>query len=282
MVRVPRAVIDTLHTLVAQYFREVDAAGLTFLKSDFEEHLAAAVTYARALHPLGDEVVTEDPPPMYRFWWNQSINSDLHGALFDLDDVTPEAVVATLVVTEGWEVVDVVVGRRSIEPHLYNDSSDLPDALGPDVHAGSTWFWMDCSFRVVAEGGWLDDRARRRATFAAIGSILPRYRDLSFVEIGRGSARRLARALFAGPPGRHYAGDHDTRASALVTALGPRTRAFANRDLSAEQLDDPFAHGEVVDLGSRDQCAGGHFLALIVSDGRRLLFIDALWNIWSE
>jgi hypothetical protein len=178
------------------------------------------------------------------------------------------------------QIVDASCGRRAAAPRMYNHlPHDFPEALKGPPGATELISWYDHVFGVVEEAGWLLDPGKRSRVFAA---IQPCYEQLSFVEIDRESAHRLACFLLAGPGRRATFEARDQEAQALLSLLGPGSQFFSNRDLGEDELRDPFAHGEKIDLGTDGCCAGGSFLVLLVTNGRHVAQLDQLWDTWSE
>jgi hypothetical protein len=283
-VRVSRAAIDAMRALIEEHLRREYAwpGGASFEdteihESDFADFLHAALEYACAAHPLLDRrgaaldvvEIARDPTSI-----------ELFSALLDLEPRTPEACIAALVKVVPLDILDAGSGRRAAAPRLYPSvPHDWPDVLGVSVGEREHDVWSENVFGVVTEPGWLHDRTRRAEVFAAVD---PLYRELSFLETDRKTAHRLACFLLAGADNRAAFKSFERQASALVSLFGAGTRVFSNREFERDELRDPFAHGEPVDLGTHHQCAGASLLALLVSDGGRVARLEALWDRWTE
>lgn len=284
MVRISRAAIDALRLLIEDHLRREYAwpGGDSFNEieldeSDFVEFLYAAIEYVRDAYPLiGRRGAVVDSDEIAR---NPS-TIDLFTALLHLEPRTVDACLAAVIKVVPIEIVDASPARRLAPPRVYRHfPRDWPDVLGSWVGARDYDAWFDHIFGVVAEAGWIRRRDDRNKVFVAID---PTYAQMSFVELDRETALRLARFLLAGAENRGAFKAYDAQARALISLFGPDSELFSNRDLDEDELRDPFAHGESVDLGTRDCCAGGIMLALLVSDGRRVVELHALWDRWVE
>lgn len=200
VVRVPRACIATLRALIEEHLRDEYTwpGGACFDdteldEADFVEFLYAALDYSRDAHPWTDQggATVEDARVA-----RDPASTDLFKALLYLEPRTPEAVIAALVATVPLEIVDASSGLRAAVPRLYRHSPyPWPDALGHSVENHGYAFWSENVFGIVERAGWLLDRGKRDRVFAAVDDT---YDQLSFVEIDREKATRLACFLLAG------------------------------------------------------------------------------------
>jgi hypothetical protein len=283
MIQIPQAAMDTLRVLLGEHLRlachwdgvepleNTDIDELTLV-----EFAYAAVEYVLDLYPLKDKGrvitaarVSRDPS-----------NNDLFTTLLNLEPKTQDTLVSAIAHELKLEVTSGSAARTLSVARVYKHHPDpWPDILGSSVGERPFDVWMDNTFGVLAEPNWQRNAEQRKRVFAEIDPV---YEQLTWVEIDRRSASQLAAFLLAGfdrqATFKHFA----KQADALVTVLGAGSRCFANRDLDADELRAPFAHGDSVDLGTSDTCAGASLLALLVVDGARVVRLEALWDRWTE
>jgi hypothetical protein len=280
--RVPRAAVTALQGLVDRHLREhgwseTQALEDTSLDSmNLADFLLAALRYAREQHPwIGRKGVVVEATGDYD---GRTRDALLDALPADDQPMTVDACVEALATTVPFVIADEPAGRGDAEPQVHPYyPHDWPAALAAQSP-------LECVFGVIAEEGWIRDRARRDQVLRAVGPIY--YDGLSFVELDDETASRLASSLLAGPRDRGSFKAHAAAARAFVHLFGARSRSFANRDFDEEALADPFAHGEPASWSYRDAhgdlCAGGTLLVLMVTDGARVARLDALWDTWSE
>lgn len=235
--------------------------------------LLAALDYAREAHPLFE-------PNDIAQGALEANGTGAHRALADAlrrrdRAFSVDACVDALADVVSLEIVDAPSGRRDARPRAYlYDPTDWPPVLAHAVD------WTDCVFGIVAEGGWVAQKALRDRAFRALSPVY--YEGESFVEIDDETAVRLARALLAGP-GHHGSVDaHDTKARAFLGLFGGSSRCFANRDFGAKEIERPFGHVEITCWSVDGYCSSGRQLVLVVTDGARAARLDARWDISAE
>ncbi|MCY1008580.1 hypothetical protein OV079_24065 [Nannocystis pusilla] len=179
--------------------------------------------------------------------------------------LTPEACVAALRLASPFVVDDAPCGRRSAPPGVYPYMSfETDDALPRDDLA-------DRVFGVVVEDGWLVEPGRRDAVLSAV--VPANAEPIGFEALADDRARALACHLLAG---RHEA------AAAFVRLFGAGTRCFGLRGQEGEG-DDRFAHGHAWSCYDADGYGSwGRTLVLVATDGLRVAYLEALWDVRSE
>lgn len=126
---------------------------------------------------------------------------------------------------------------------------------------------------VVTDDGWLAEPARRDIVLAA--ALPANAEPTRFEALDRERASALAAHLLPGT-------DRHAAAAAFVRLFGDATLCFGLHDQGSER-PDPFAHGHA---WSRYDAHGygswGRTLVLAVTDGLRVAYLDALWDVTSE
>ncbi len=283
MIQIPQTAIDALRVLLADHLRVAyrwdgvepwDSADID--EWNLVEFVYAAVEFVLEAYPFRNKKGAATRTNVER----DPSNPDLFSALLDLEPQTLDALVLTVVRELKLEVTTAPAFRALAAPRVYkHQPHPWPDILGSWVGEREVDAWGDHTFGVVSERGWLKSAAQRKAVFAAVD---PTYHQLTLVEIDRRSASRLAAFLLAGFENKGAFKRFAKQAEALVSVLGSGSRCFSNRDLDEDELHDPFAHGETVDLGTSDTCAGGSLLVLLVVDEWRVVRLESLWDRWTE
>lgn len=239
--------------------------------------LLEGLAYARDAHPwIGLQGAVVEPPATTL----PKTQSALVDAFFALPEPrTLDACIEALSHSVPFHISEEPSGRQRARPRAY------PLFLGDWPVALAAVTQSDRVFGIIAERGWIRDPAQRLEAFRAALPWL--YEEIPFVEIDGETAQRVAAAVLAGPNNRGAFDAYVQQASAWVQLFGPGTRAFANRDFDDEELHDPFAHVETYSWSSTDDCgdsycASGRALALVVTDGLHVAFLDAIWETSSE
>ncbi|MFY0540533.1 hypothetical protein [Nannocystis pusilla] len=143
-------------------------------------------------------------------------------------------------------------------------SLETDDALARDDLA-------DRVFGVVADEAWLAEPGRRDAVLAAV--VPANAEPIGFEALDDDRARALACHLLAG---RHEA------AAAFVRLFGADTRCFGLRGQEGVD-DDRFAQGHAWSCYDTDGYGSwGRTLVLVATDGLRVAYLEALWDVSSE
>jgi hypothetical protein len=283
MNQIPQAAIDALRVLIGEHLclayhwdgvkllEDIDIDDVSLV-----EFVYAAVEYVLDAYPRND---TSQGTTSARVSRDPS-NNDLFTILLCLEPKTLDTFVTAIAHELKLEVISVSTSRVWSVARVYKHKPDpWPEVLGSCVGERELTVWDDHTFGVLAEPDWHQDTEQRKRVFAEIDPV---YKQLTWVEIDRESANQLAAVLLAGSDNKTTFKHFVKQANAWVNVLGASSRCFANRDLNADELRDPFAHGDSVDLGTSDTCAGASLLALLVVDGWRVVRLEALWDRWTE
>ncbi|MDC0669353.1 hypothetical protein [Nannocystis radixulma] len=230
---------------------------------DLVNMLLAALRHVRAAHPwLGrDGAVVEPPEPD-----PPGLLLAVHRALPAFDaPLTVDACIDALRRASPFVIDDGPCGRRSAPPGVYPYLSlETDEALTRDDLA-------DRVFAVVADEGWHTEPDRWDAVLTAV--VPANAEPTGFEALAPEPARTLAGHLLAGRP---------AAAAAFVTLFGRDTRCFGLRD-QGSAADDPFAHGHAWSCYDADGYGSwGRTLVLAATDGLRVAYLDALWDVASE
>ncbi len=235
--------------------------------------LLAALEYVREEHPLLDpdnvamDFLEVDGTGAHRALCHTFLRRD---RAFSVD-----ACVDALANVVPFEIVDAASNRCDANPRAYHYYPfDWPATLANAVD------WTECVFGVLAEEGWVAHRTRREQVFRALCPAY--YEDESFTEIRDETAVRLAGFLLAGPDNRSSVDAHDAQARAFVKLFGNQSRIFANRDFDPNEMEDPFAHTEIVSWSVGGFCSSGRQIILVVTDGTYVARLDARWDTSAE
>jgi hypothetical protein len=278
-VRVAPAAVLALRGLIERHLREHGWSGTEALEDttldgmNLSAFLLAALEYVREQHALiGPDAIAMRVP-----------EADAAGAHRALVDAFPrrdhafsvDACVDALASVVSFEIVDAAFDRRDASPRVYRYYPfDWPAALANAVD------WTECVFGVVAEEGWFADQARRDQVFRTLCPAY--YEDESFTEIHGEAASRLAGFLLAGPDDRRSVDVYETQARAFVRLFGSKSRVFANRDFDVDEIENPFAHAEIVCWSIDGFCSSGRQLILVVTDGTQVARLEARWDTSAE
>ncbi len=280
-VRVPRVAIDALGLHIERFLRAHGVTGDICLEdteldsTSLREFLLAALVHAREQHPwLGRQGVVIEAPEAYPAGTAAALDDALpaHDA-----PLTAAACVAALQRAFPYEVVDAPCGRRQAHPRV------LPELFFPLPTALRDAELWDHVHIVVAEARWLEDPTRRDLVFS---TILPANDEhAAFIELGSDTARRIAGYLFAGPrrPDTHTA--YRRQAAAFVQMFGPATRCFGNSDLEGDTGEDPYKNHRGSSWSRYSESGAGSWgstITLVVTDGLRAAYLDALWDVTCE
>lgn len=156
--------------------------------------------------------------------------------------------------------------RRSAPPGVYPYTSLVRDEALCAVDLA------DRVFGVVADDGWLAEPGCCDSVLTAV--VRENAEPTHFEPLAPERARALAGHLLAGP-GRHVA------AAAFVRIFGGDTRCFGLRGQGSD-ADDPFAHGHSWSCYADGYGSWGRTLVLAATDGLRVAYLDALWDVASE
>lgn len=283
VIRIPRAAIDALRGQVEGFLGAhglVDGACLedTALEAtSLGEFLLAALAYVREERPwIGRKGAVLAAPEDYP----AGTLAALVDALPAYDTaLTTDACLAALQRLCPLEIVDAPCGHRRPRPRVFHELFFALPAVLRDADLSH------CMHLVVAEPRWLADPARRDEVF---GEVLPaNHEPAAFVELDPGVARTLAGFLFAGPARRAAHTAYRAQAAAFVQLLGPTTRCFGSEGLRGGLPADPFDPAtRCPSAWSRYDASGagswGSTLALLVTDGLRVAYLDALWDVTGE
>jgi hypothetical protein len=235
--------------------------------------LLAALRYVREEHPwLGRKGAELDAPGDYPPGTAFKVSNTLP---IHEEPLTFDACLASLCRALDLEVFDAPCARRAAWPRAYPYHLDhVPEALRElDL--------FEHVAGVVADEGWLSNPERRNEVLAEV--VPPNDERASFVELDAETACTLACFLFAGPERRRAHKGYRAAAAAFVRLFGRGTRCFAHLDLEGGALADPFVRGSA---WSQYDAAGygswGQTLALVVTDGMRAAYVDAVWDVSSE
>ncbi|WAS97037.1 hypothetical protein [Nannocystis punicea] len=267
--RVPAVAVAALRCHVERFLRAHGVAPDTLCEDaevdvvDLVGMLLAGLRHVRAAYPwLGrDGAIVEPPEPE-----PPGLLPAVARALPALDaPLTVDACVEALRRGCPFVIDEAQCGRRSAPPGVYPYMSlETDDALARDD-------LVDRVFGVVADDGWLAEPARRDAVLAAVGPV--NAEPISFEALDREQARALAGHLLAG---------RLDAAAAFVRIFGADTRCFGLRGQEGEG-DDRFARGHAWSCYDADGYGSwGRTLVLVATDGLRVAYLDALWDISSE
>jgi hypothetical protein len=277
--RVPTLALTELRAQVEIFFtahRRIEGAAIPEAELDLgnlSEMLLAALRYVREAYPwLGRQgaviAAPNESPPGVAF----RIESELAR---EHEAPTVDTCVEALKRALDIEFVDAPCGRANAAPRVYPyHLTAMPEALREaDL--------FERILGVIAKDRWLSNSECRDEVLAAIAP--PSQETPSFVELGTGRSHTLAEFLLAGRERRHTHAAYDAPANAFVHLFGDRTRAFGPSPLDGEALEDPFAHASAWSLRDDDGSGSwGDTLVLILTDGTRAAFLDAVWNVSSE
>jgi hypothetical protein len=273
---VSQVAMDAFRDLIAEDFARRTSSD-DICEGDLVEFLYAALEYTRSAFPVMKDGSVLDWVEVSR----DVANINLFTALLRIESKTPEACIQVVASVLSLQIVPGPCGHELPVPRIYPCSrpDNWPKELGTGIGGRELQAWSDHTFGVVAVPGWIRDRDQRNQAFAAIDPV---YSQLSFVEIDREVARRMATFLLAGAGRRSEFRAFERQALALVSLFGPDTRLFSNKSLHEDELQEPFSHGDLVDMSSHGVCAGGSLLALLVTDGHLVVRLEEIWDRWVE
>lgn len=227
--------------------------------------LIAALRHVRAAHPwLGRDGAIVEPPDSDA----PNLLLAVAAALPSYDEpLTADGCVEALRRATGFAIDDAPCERRSAPPGVYPYMSLVTDEALRAVDLA------DRVFGVVADDGWLAEPGRCDAVLSAV--VPENSEPTRFEPLDPECARALAVHLLA-VPGRPAA------AAAFVRIFGGDTRCFGLRGQGSGAAD-PFAHGHSWSWYDADGYGSwGRTLVLVATDGLRVAYLDALWDVTSE
>lgn len=280
MVLLPAEAVQALRARVAAFLVEQGHAqgeGLDAVDVDnatLAGFLLAAVRYSRDEHPRTDGSVATEPE--IEAW--SSPFALAHALADHAGPITADDIVAV--------VERVLALGASLEPHRRVTPAPwpYPHHVYPFPDALREVELFQHTFELVGATDWPDDLVRRDVL---LRRVLTNDSVMHFVDLDAGEAARLAGFLIAGPERWTDGAAQAPAAAALVRVYGPRTRCFGTPDLRGLPV------GALLEDSSRSAAAWSHyarwdsgswgsFAALVLTDGRQLAYLDAVWDVASE